>query len=71
MTNVDINRSFYQIKKIFNCKTMMFQASNRNQTQLSYNEEDLSKNYNVDYVFTFGKKFLKNFLILSEVHFLR
>ena len=55
VTNVDINRSFYQIKKIFNCKTMMFQASNRNQTQLSYNEEDLSKNYNVDYVFTFEK----------------
>ena len=65
VTNVDINRSFYQIKKIFNCKTMMFQASNRNQTQLSYNEEDLSKNYNVDYVFTFGKKVsekLSNFI---------
>ena len=43
----------------------MFQASNRNQTQLSYNEEDLSKNYNVDYVFTFGKKVsekLSNFI---------
>lgn len=59
VTYIDVNRSFYQIKKIFDCKTMMFQSSNRSQSELSYTKVDLLKNYHVDYIFTFGNKVSK------------
>ena len=43
VTYIDINRSFFQIKKIFDCKTMMFQSSNRSQLDLSFTKDDLFK----------------------------